>query len=281
MNIETNAKDIQSYMSKVEKKVAYATSNTINDLLFGIRERNLKQFENIFDRPNTKFLKSSFDIKKSTKSSLFGSIMVSDNSKGKGASPLDVLGHQVNPSKRGNRRFESLMKRQGLMGSTMYALPAKDVQSGVLDQYGGISGRFSSWIISYFGAYDKAGFKANMTDKKKSKIHGIGRSKDTGYYRTKADKENGVRTGFKKINGVMYFMSAGREGFGGKRSHLQAGIYSKTGTHGSDIKPVILFFDSKADYKKRFFFEEIADGYVDKYAKELFLKNLNAEIERL
>jgi len=265
MKVESNIKEVQAHMSKVEKKIAYATSNTINDLLFGIRQRNLEQFEKIFDRPNTKFLKSSFDIKKSTKSSLFGSIMVGDNSKGKGASPLDVLGHQVNPSKRGNRRFETLMKRQGLMGSTMYALPAKDVQAGVLDQYGGISGKFSSWIISYFGKYDKAGFKANMTDKKKSKLHGIGTS----------DK------GYRKINGVMYFMSAGREGFGGKRSHLQAGIYSKTGTHGSDIKPVILFFDAKSAYKKRFFFEEIAEGYIDKHAKELFSKNFDAEMARL
>lgn len=258
MKVESNIKDIQHYIKSTEKQIAFATSKTINDLLFGIKDRNLQQFEKIFDRPNMNFLKSSFTIKKSTKSDLLGSIAINYNKKGKGASPLDVLGHQVNPDKRGNRRFENLMKRQGLMGSSMYALPSRSAGSNVIDQYGGISGKFSKWIISYLGQYQSAGFSANMTDKKKSRIHKIKTSE----------------RGYKKINGVMYFLSAGKEGFGGQRSHLQAGIWKKTGTHGADVEPVILFFNSKTPYKKLFFFEEIAEGYINKNASILFSKNI-------
>lgn len=274
MKVESNIKDIQHYIKSIEKQIAFTTSKTINDLLFGIKDRNLQQFEKIFDRPNMNFLKSSFTIKKSTKSDLLGSIAINYNKKGKGASPLDVLGHQVNPDKRGNRRFENLMKRQGLMGSSMYALPSRSAGSNVIDQYGGISGKFAKWIISYLGQYQSAGFSANMTKKKKDKIHNIGRSKTSGYYRNKKDKEAKVKTGYKKINGVMYFLSAGKEGFSGQRSHLQAGIWKKTGTHGSNVEPVILFFNSKTPYKKLFFFEEIAEGYINKNALILFSKNI-------
>ena len=246
-----------SVLKNIEKQTAYATSKTINDLLFGIKAKSLSHLESSFDRPNMNFLKSSFIITKSTKSQLLGTIAISDVKKGKGSSPLDVLGHQINPSKRSHRRFEKLMKRNGLMGSDMYAVPGKNVGAGVLDQYGGISGKFASWIISYFGAYDKAGFKANMTDKKKKKIHSIGTS----------DK------GYRKINGVMYFMSAGHEGFGGKRSHLQAGIWKKSGTHGVNLEPVILFFNSKNDYSKRFDFYQIAQDYVNEKSNTLFKQN--------
>lgn len=257
--INTDLKEGLDYIKKVEKQTAYATSKTINDLLFGIKSKGVAHFESVFDRPNMNFLKSSFIIKKSSKNELFGTIAISDVKKGKGASPLDVLGHQINPGMRGNRRFEKLMKRNGLMGSDMYALPSKSAGAGVLDQYGGISGRFSSWIISYFGKYDKAGFKANMTDKKKAKIHGIGTS----------DK------GYRKINGVMYFMSAGHEGFGGKRSHLQAGIWKKSGTHGSNVEPVILFFDAKSPYEQRFDFHKMAQDHVSENAYKLFNKNFD------
>ncbi len=249
--------DSIKYLKNIEKQTTYATSKTINDLLFGIKAKSLSHFEDVFDRPNMNFLKSSFIIKKSTKSQLLGTIAISDVKKGKGASPLDVLGHQINSTKRSHRRFENLMKRNGFMGANMYALPSRSAGSDVLDQYGGISGKFASWIISYFGAYDKAGFKANMTDKKKKKIHGIGTS----------DK------GYRKINGAMYFLSAGREGFSGKRSHLQAGIWKKTGTHGSDIEPVILFFNAKKDYAKRFNFHHIAEDFVNEKANTLFNQN--------
>jgi len=259
MNISMDINQTTKIIKNAKKQINYATSKTINDLLFGIKERSLKQFESIFDKPNMNFLKGSFIIKKASKAQLVGSIGISDSKKGKGASPLDVLGHQINSAKRGNRRCENLMKRQGLMGSSMYALPSRSAGSGVIDQYGGISGKFSSWIISYLRLYDKAGFTANMTDKKRNRVHKIGKSK----------------SGYKKINGVIYFLSAGKEGFGGQRSHLQAGIWKKTGTHGSDVEPVILFFNSKSSYKKRFFFEEIAKGYVNKNAPTLLRKNLD------
>lgn len=259
MKITSNIDAVQKNILIAQKQVAFATSRTINDLLYGIKDRSLKQFENIFDRPNMNFLKRSFYITKSTKQNLMGTIAISEKKFGKGSSPIDVLGHQINPAARSNRRFENLMKRNGFMGKNMYALPSRSAGPNVIDRYGGISGKFSSWIISYLGLYDKAGFKANMTAKKKAKIKGLGKTE----------------RGYKTINGAEYFMSSGKEGFVGKRNHLQAGIWKKSGIHGVDVVPVILFFKNNGPYKKRFFFEELANGYVEKYATETFKKNLS------
>lgn len=249
--------NVVDYFDKVEKQTKYATMQTINDMLFGIKNNSLEKFQTIFDKPNMSFLKSSFDIKKATKDEMFGTIAISQTPKTKGASPMDVLGHQINPSMRENRRFEKLMRRGGFMGANMYAVPSRSAGSDVVDQYGGISGKFARWIISYLGQYQGAGFKANMTDKKKSRVHKIGKSS----------------SGYRKINGVMYFISAGKQGFSGKRSHLTAGIWKKTGTNGANLEPVILFFNAKKSYGKRFDFEKIAEDYVGKNYESTFDAN--------
>jgi len=250
-------KEVLNYLDNVEKQTKYATMQTINDMLYGIKNNNLEKFKTIFDRPNMNFLKNSFDITKATKAQLFGTIAISNTPKTKGASPMDVLGHQINPSIRGNRRFEKLMRRGGFMGANMYAVPSKTAGSDVIDQYGGISGKFARWIISYLGQYQGAGFKANMTDKKKSRIHKIGKTS----------------SGYRAINGVMYFISAGYQGFSGQRSHLAAGIWKKTGTHGANVEPVILFLNAKKSYGKRFDFEKIASDYIEKNYQDAFNVN--------
>ena len=92
-----------------------------------------------------------------------------------------------------------------------------------------------SWASScpYFQAFG-AGYKANMAAKRMRGIHKVKVS-------TK---------GYKTYTGVAYFISKGQ----GKNRHLRPGIYAKTGTHGADVTPIIMFVP-QATYQPRLDFE--------------------------
>ncbi|MDD5212249.1 MAG: hypothetical protein PHV62_07525 [Sulfuricurvum sp.] len=247
IKIESNVYDISKFIDISSKQATFALSKTINDSLYSIKDDYIKSFETIFDKPNMRFLKTAFTIKKSTKTSLAGMIEVSPWDMGKGQTPEAVLLHHVIGGDRPLKKFEKAMIGSGFMGSNMIAVPAAGAK---LDQYGNIKGSFSSMLISYFSAYRKAGFEGNMKQSTRDKMAKIGRTKKQA----------------KKINGVMYFMSNG-----GK---MAPGIWSKTGIHGSRVKPVILFVRTP-NYKQRFDFYGIADKNIQTNFKDRYAKNFD------
>lgn len=101
--------------------------------------------------------------------------------------------------------------------------------------------------MAYFNAFAQNGYKANMTDKKRARM-------------AKGKRIVGPiqPSPYKKINGVVYFMSRGKGWFvgqgkgwtGGRNQPLAAGIWAKSGTHGSIVKPIMLAIKTPA-YKRR------------------------------
>jgi hypothetical protein len=239
-------------MKVSSKQATFALSKTINDSLYSIKEDYLKSFETIFDKPNMNYLKTAFTVKKSTKTNLAGMIEVSPWDMGKGQTPEAVLLHHVIGGDRPLKRFEKAMIGSGFMNSNMIAVPAGGAK---IDQYGNIKGSFSSMLISYFGAYRKAGFDGNMKQETRDKMARYAKIKKTKY-----DRKNKAKV----INGVVYFMSNG-----GK---FAAGIWAKTGHSGRNIKPVILFVRTP-NYKKRFDFYGIADMNIQTNFKDRYAKN--------
>lgn len=245
ITINSNVYDVSEFMKVSAKQANFALSKTINDSLYSIKDDYIKSFSTIFDKPNMKYLKTAFTVKKSTKTSLAGMIEVSPWDMGKGQTPEAVLLHHVAGGDRPLKRFEKAMIGSGFMGSNMIAVPGAGAK---LDQYGNIRGSFSAMLISYFGGYRKAGFDGNMKQATRDKMARMGKSKKQA----------------KKINGVVYFMSKG-----GK---FARGIWSKTGTHGSRVMPVVLFVRTP-NYKKRFDFYGIADRNIQANFKDRYVKN--------
>lgn len=135
---------------------------------------------------------------------------------------------------RRQKRFEKALQARGLMPPGTFAVPAGGAP---LDSNGNIPGSFIVQLLSYFNAFGEQGYRPNMMDKRRKQIEKVGRS----------------IKGYRTINGVAYFVSNGS----GHNSHLPAGIYSKTGTHGSNVRPVILFVRTPSCSARLPFFETV------------------------
>jgi hypothetical protein len=123
--------------------------------------------------------------------------------------------------------------------------------SELMDANGNIPSSRIVQLLSYFKAFQEQGYRANMSDKRKSKLA----------------KKGKTANGHKTINGVEYFaVSSDRSG---RAAHLAPGIYRRKGIHGSDIAPVIIFAKRAPRYTQRLDFTGIAAGAVrDTFAGE-------------
>lgn len=262
-SITGNFQEVGNFINMIPKNMNRAAHKTINDTLFNLRTEYINEMPKIFDKPNMTFLRRAFQIEKATPSNLIGSLFVKQDGLGKGTSFIDVLHHHAVASEREIKKFEKAMIYHGHMGRDMIAAPASGAK---LDKYGGLDGKFNSMLLSYFGSYTKAGFNATMTPKKKERMARRGTIKGE-----RSKKK------YKTINGVVYFLSGGSQGFGGHRSHLFPGIYKKSGIHGSNVEPVILFVKKKS-YQKRFDFYGIAERVVSKNFQSSFYQNIHSMI---
>ena len=111
-----------------------------------------------------------------------------------------------------------------------------------MDAFGNVRGSFLVQLLSYLQAFGEQGYRANMTDKRRANLAG----------------KRGA-----KITGVEYFISRGPGMWYGRQQRLPAGIWSRTGTHGSDIKPVFMFVNA-GSYRKLIDMERIARSIVAK-----------------
>lgn len=263
MAITGNFQEVGNFINMMPNNINRAANKTINDTLFDLRRDYLTEFGRIFDRPNMNYLNRAFNIVKATPTSLFGSIEIRDDSIGKGTRFTDVLRAHIEGNYREIKKFEKALAYQDYMSRGMIAAPASGAK---LDQYGGLDGKFNAMLLSYFNAYSKAGFTAGMTKKKKDKIADRGT-----HWGTKVRTGKNVMT----INGVIYFMVGMNRS--SRTNHLKPGIYKKSGLHGSNLEPVILFVNRR-EYKKRFDFYGIAERAVSKNFQSQFYRNVHNAI---
>lgn len=89
--------------------------------------------------------------------------------------------------------------------------------------------------ISYFQAFGEQGYKANMTER---------------------SKRNLITKGTKRMEARRYFVSYGKLR-GNRSSHLAPGIWAASGTHGVDVRPVLMFVRA-GQYMKRLDTDRVA-----------------------
>jgi hypothetical protein len=225
-----------------------ATSKALNDAGFEARKVIQASLDTSFDRV-TPYIKRSIQVDRATPDNLVATVEPKYMG-GKGVDPQNILQASVFGGQRKHKASERAFARVGILQPGYSIVPGKQCP---LDRYGNIKGSFMVQLISYFQAFGEQGYKANMTAKRKAKLANVGRT----------------ATGFKAINGVAYFLSHGKLRSGRGGSHLPYGIWSKTGTHGADVKPIIMFV-KRPSYRARLdFFGKPVRAAIDKFNPRL------------
>jgi hypothetical protein len=233
-------------LSGPELKVA--TAKALNDAAFEGRKVIQSELDTSFDRV-TPYIKRSIQVDRATPERLIATVEPTYMG-GKGVDPANILRASVFGGQRKHKASERAFARVGILQPGYSIVPGEQCP---LDRYGNIKGSFMVQIISYFQAFGEQGYKANMTAKRKGKLANVGRT----------------ASGFKTINGVVYFLSHGKLRGGRGGSHLHYGIWAKTGTHGSDVKPIIMFVKQPTYRKRLDFFGKPVKAGTEKFNPRL------------
>lgn len=221
------------------KQVRFAAAGAINGTLYAARTALQREMRAEFDRPTPYVLRSVL-VRQASPDKLRGEVYVDFFGSGKGVAPEKILTAEVFGGRRRAKRSEVAFQRIGLLPRGFGMVPAKGVK---LDAYGNVPGSFLVQLISYFGAFSEQGYRANMTPRRKANLA----------------RRGVTERGFKTIRGVEYFVSRGKGERNGRQQHLAAGIWQRSGIHGSTIAPVF-FFVRLPTYWRRFDFHAVAQA---------------------
>ncbi|MGH7605425.1 MAG: hypothetical protein ACRENK_15695 [Gemmatimonadaceae bacterium] len=189
-----------------------------------MKQAEYKEMRDVFDRP-TPYTLNSLYSKGATKTNLEAVVWLKyDTSKG---TPADkYLLPQIRGGQRSLKRFELALRSVGALPSGYFAVPGSAAD---LDAYGNMKSSQIVQILSYFRAFPEAGYRANITEKRKQKLN---------------------------RQGIAYFVGSP----GGGKSPL--GIWKRVGlARGSSIKPIIIFVKS-VHYAVRFDFDYVGQQTV-------------------
>lgn len=241
-------------ISNIPRQMNFAASKALNDIAFKVRDDLHAEMGRVFDRP-TPWIRRFWVGKRATPKSLEAWIYPRDAG-GKSVDPSKVLHAEVFGGNRRLKRAERALQRAGLLPQGLTMVPGK---AAPLDAHGNVPGPFIVRLLSYFQAFGQQGYRANTKDKGRKRLAKRGLSEG----------------GFKKINGVEYFVSFGnmRTLRGGAKQHLHAGIWSRTGTHGSDLKNIFMFVRQRP-YQIRLPAQAVVEATVQREMPSLLGKHL-------
>jgi hypothetical protein len=240
---------------EIQKQTRYATSVALNRTAVLIRDALKAEMPRAFDRP-TAYTQNALTVVWASKANLVAQVQFRDAA-GKGLAADKYLGPEVFGGGRNLKRSELALQRIGL-STGKFAVPAAAAE---IDSYGNMSRGQTVRLLSYLQAFGEQGYRANATplSKKRTEKNRKGKKADGG---------------FKTINGVRYFVSRGPGTWFGKHEHLAAGIWAARGTHGVDIKPVMVFTKAPS-YTPRLDFYGIADAIYGESFDEQFSSALD------
>jgi hypothetical protein len=201
-------------LSGAQARDAYAKA--INDTAFQVRRTMQSEFAAKFDRV-TPYILRSVQFKGATADALSATVQPTYFG-GKGVDPQQILKAQEAGGSRRDKRSEVALRRVGILPTGYQTVIPRAAFPGSADVYGNIKGSFITQLISYFQAFGEQGFRANATDRRKKSIG----------------------KGTAKTEGRRYFVSYGKLR-GNRSSHLAPGIWAASGTHGSNVRPVLMF----------------------------------------
>lgn len=220
---------LQSRVRNWPKQFRFAGAQALNDVGFIASRTDLPaEMSKVFDRATPYILKSTRVIK-ATPDKLSVELYP-DTPGGKAIDPKNVLRAEVHGGGRKLKRSERALERVGILPKGFAMVPAA---AAPRDAFGNVPGPFMVRLISYFQAFGEQGYRANMSARSIKRVARRG------------NPRVGPPRRFAHVAGVEYFVSYGRLRSPNPNSdatqNLSAGIWQRSGTHGSDVKPVFLF----------------------------------------
>ena len=234
MKFDSGLASVQRQLAKLssqQAKQAYAEG--LNDAGFRVRREWQREMGDQFDRPTAYILKSVY-VRKATPERLSAEIEPTYFG-GKGVDPQKILQAQEFGGPRRDKRSEMALRRIGILPAGYQTVIPATPFPGSDDGRGNVRGSFLVRLLSYFQALGEQGYRANMTDRSKARLH----------------------KGTKGREGVRFFVAYGRLR-GGPTQHLAPGIWAATGTQGGIVRPVLMFVRN-ATYEARISRERVAD----------------------
>jgi len=209
-------------------KLNVAVKAALNDAAHAGYEAARNEMRRVFELP-TPWVLGGLRYVKATSSKLEARIDFDHWGNKTLVTVADVLRAEIDGGQRRYKRHESALRQARILPPGMFVVPGTAADR---DAYGNMKGSQIVQILAWFRAFGEQGYRANMTDKGRSRL-GRG-SKRTG------------RPGFQ------YFVL--KQPYG----KLQPGIYKRYAfKSGSAVKPVMIFVRSPS-YRKRFDFYGVA-----------------------
>jgi hypothetical protein len=240
---------LRAKIAGFDKQLRYAAATGLNATAFSARADVQQEMRRVFDRPTPYILSAPRVTKKATPADL-AAVIEPKYPGGKGVDPANVLRPEVQGGQRKLKRAEVALQRAGILPRGLYMVPSKWLlASDKVDAFGNVKGSFIVQIISYFQAFGEQGYRANMTDKRRARLARRGKTDD----------------GYATVRGVEYFVSYGRLRSPNANSDavnsLAAGIWQRSGIHGSNVKPVFMFV-RRPQYRARLDLHAVASKTV-------------------
>jgi hypothetical protein len=262
LSIDCNAEKVALFVMDIaEKQIPFATLRTLSQLASKTRKAVYDEMDLVLELPLKRFTLQAMGVTPATfESGPVSKVFLKDD-------PLKrqdkAFGHLFRGGERRWKNMEGALLRKNLMPPGMYAVPG---EACPIDRYGNIPPSFVRSILSYFQALNEG----NMLQKTKT---------------LKSNKKKDPKTGFMRTYGKEYFISFGSNRMAARVSpktaqmyqqyqHLAAGIYSRTGTHGVDISPIIMFVPKKRPYRKYIDLPLLGERVLNQNKEQFFAQNL-------
>lgn len=235
MSVQIDDRRVEAAFAQLKRHapaaLALAMTRTAHDARVAVQQ----EMRSVFDRP-TPFTLNSMRVDPAKPDKLEASLFFKDLGSKGGGDARTRYGPQVFGGQRAIKRFETLLRRRGLLGVTEEAVPG---QAAKLDAYGNMSRGQIIQILSWFQAFGEEGFTANSTKSSRAK------------------KAKGTRNRY----GTRFFL---------KRDKPGRGVYFATQTpFGSSIRPVLMFV-RRGNYKARLPFEKVVTKVIDEQLERRF-----------
>lgn len=165
-SVEIDAAAVTRALAEMQNQIPFATSLAINKTAQLVRRAIVTEMKRVFDRP-TPFALNSLFIEVSTKTKLNAKVWLKDgyNEGFDGTPAVKYLTPEIYGGPRRAKSHERRLRDSGILGSSMFAAPARGAQ-GLLNRYGNLSGGIIRQMTSGLGIdEERAGYQSNITDR--------------------------------------------------------------------------------------------------------------------
>ncbi len=171
IDVRATVQALTAGTTAAQKQIKFATRVALTRTAQKAIPAQQKEMRDVFQDP-TPFTLSALYVQPATSTRLQATVMLKDGST-KATPASKFLAAQIKGGERKQKRFERALVAKGIMPAGFRSVPGA---AAPVDAYGNISRGEIVRILAYFQAFPEAGYKANMSDKARSRLERGGRN---------------------------------------------------------------------------------------------------------